>query len=185
MKVYSVKKVSGVVLGILFATVSAAQAAGGPHKIHPNLPLIEKNNYTGYTTVDGSRSETCKVYQDRVVITRRFGADQGRSFSTKSVVKSWASTGIYNVIEAAALEELSSDVNYLCDAPSTAISFYQEGQQFNLFNSGGCGGSREQRDGPMSRMLVELVDKYCPTTYDFQPVPFTWPEPVLEPGLNP
>jgi hypothetical protein len=36
-----------------------------------------------------------------------------------------------------------------------------------LFATGGCSAPRQERKGPASNMLVELVNKYCATTHDF------------------
>jgi hypothetical protein len=130
-------------------------------------PLITKSNATGFTLPEYTRYETCEVYMNQVVITQRFGYAEELGFTKREVRPITLDKGIQNVIAVASKEELLKKDNYLCDAPSTSISFSGNPEPLALFSSGGCGSPRLDRQGPASLMLKELVDQYCPVTHDY------------------
>jgi len=129
--------------------------------------LITKTNSTGFTMPEYARSETCEVFQNKVVITTRFGAFDENSVTNQEVRRIQLSASIYNVLKKAAAEPLTSSDNYLCDGPSTSINSRHSGKSTVLFTTGGCGSPRLDRSGASARILIDLVSSYCPVTHDF------------------
>ncbi|SMF63155.1 hypothetical protein [Pseudobacteriovorax antillogorgiicola] len=129
--------------------------------------LITKSNDSGYTLPEYVRNETCSVFTNRVVITKRYGGFNDKSFVTREVKRLNVSEGIRNILSLSQEEMLNKKPNLLCDAPTTRISMSVNGSDQILFASGGCGSPRLERTGPATQMLVDLVNTYCPKTFDF------------------
>lgn len=152
------------VVAFAFVAVSAIPSAAFAAD-----PLVVKSNYPGYVHPAWLRTETCEIFADRVVITRRFGALDDGSFTTSESRAVTVSDGIEQVIANAAGETLGETPNGLCDGPSTQVSARragERGEELVLFNTGGCGSPRQERDGVFTKMLRDLVDVYCPKTND-------------------
>ena len=66
-------------------------------------------------------------------------------------------------LERALKEKIEEKENGLCDAPGTSIKMGVE----LLFATGGCGSPRKDRVGPFSTALKNVVNTYCPNTYDY------------------
>ncbi|MFK7824000.1 MAG: hypothetical protein AB8G05_07585 [Oligoflexales bacterium] len=130
-------------------------------------PLIVKTNSPGYVHPDYSRSEICNLYVDRVEIKRTYGRAAESSFNVNQVIPLTISSELPNILAKANGEGLQSDEVFICDAPSTSIVVNLEDKAVTLFNSGGCGSPRLERVGRFSSMLVDLINQYCPKTYDF------------------
>ncbi len=129
--------------------------------------LITKTNGTGFTLPEYTRFESCEVFMNKVVVTQRFGYPDQLGFTKREVRPITLDASIRKVIEAAQSEDVTKDDNFLCDAPSTTVQFSGNPEPLTLFSSGGCGSPRLDREGPASQMLKELVNQYCPVTYDF------------------
>lgn len=149
------------ILTALAGLLAAPLAFSGPQA------LITKSNGTGFTLPEYTRYETCEVFRNQVVITQRFGFAEELGFTKREVRRISLEGAIEKVIETAAQEELQKKDNFLCDAPSTSVSFRGTPEPLVLFSSGGCGSPRLERQGPASLMLRELIDQYCPRTNDF------------------
>ena len=132
-------------------------------------PIITKSNFSGYTFPDFVRSETCNVYRNRVEIISTYGSERDRKYKTKEIIRVRASKGVFDVLEGAVQEELTSSLINVCDGPSTVITANYWGVEYTLFSTAGCGSPRLERVGNLSKMLVDTVSKYCPTTHDFIP----------------
>ena len=130
-------------------------------------PLIVKSNSPGYVHADYSRSEVCSLFIDRVEIKRSFGRTEGSSFTVTREIPISLDSDLINILTKANTENLQRDENYMCDGPSTSIYANFNEQQVTLFSSGGCGNPRLERIGSFSSMLIDLIDTYCPKTYDF------------------
>jgi hypothetical protein len=129
--------------------------------------LITKSNATGFTLPEYTRFETCEVFSHHIVITQRFGSSEELGFTKREMRPIRLDKGFQKVLDRAASEELVTNDNFLCDAPSTTVQFRGEPEAQVLFASGGCGSPRLERQGPAARMLRELIDQYCPTTNDY------------------
>lgn len=154
--------------------VATAQYDGGilSFPLDFDRPLVVKSSGPGFTFAEAVRSETCTVYRNRVIIEKQFGGGENR-FETTQIVLHSVSDGIDSVIKKSAAEHLEVGSNYICDLPSTSIYSFQGKSQVTLFRSGGCGSPREEREGVFSKMLVDLVDQFCPQTNDFDfDIPF-------------
>jgi hypothetical protein len=132
-------------------------------------PLIVKSNFSGYTPAELVRTERCEVHADKVRIVSDFGAAEELSFQLTEDTPITLSAGIANVLRAAGNETLESTPDYVCDAPSTIVEAFPGGANgpLVLFTSGGCGTARQLRKGAATQMLLDLVNKFCPTTNDF------------------
>jgi hypothetical protein len=154
------KRVTGAALAIC-AMAAVAQAA--------EEPIVTKHNQTGFTTALGRREEVCSVYRDRVVILRRFGTGPG-SFEQRERQPITVSRGVVEAARRALAEDVESTPNPTCDGPITRTVLGPLESDEILFHTGGCGSDRQERQGPHSEALRDLVDTYCPLTHEF-PLP--------------
>lgn len=133
--------------------------------------IITKGNYSGFVQADYVRTELCEVFADKVVITHYYGANEDGIIKTVEERQVAVGGSIQSVVAKAAAEAITVTNNSLCDGPSTSIEAHLEGANANekilLFNTGGCGSSSQSRNGANAQMLVDLVNQYCPITYDF------------------
>lgn len=127
--------------------------------------LITKSSGGGFVMPEYGRTSHCEVFQDKVLISNKFGYGTTTSFDVVEERKITLSKDLKKVIEIAKTEQLVEKVNMLCDAPTTSIV----AGDLLLFTSGGCGSPRKERTGFASSKLVELVNLYCPKTYDVNP----------------
>jgi hypothetical protein len=126
--------------------------------------LITKNSYSGYTRPDYTFHEECKVYGDRVLITRDLGG------AGTSEEKKVSTVGLKAIIARAYLEKISRTDNMICDLPSSVVKAAHandrgEVEEFELYSTGGCGKARISREGGASHSLRSIIDAYCPKTY--------------------
>ncbi len=129
--------------------------------------LVEKTNTSGFTMPADVRTEICAIYPSYVKITNRYGGYTDMRFETTQILWVNVSEGIEGVLAAASSANLSESDNFICDAPATTIKARNsQGQDFVLFASGGCGSVRQSRDGGAARMLLDLINRYCPVTHD-------------------
>jgi hypothetical protein len=132
----------------------------GPAAAEPSVePLLVKVSGSGYTPIDWVRREQCALYQDKVVITRSFGAGHEVVEERPLVVRG----DIAALIEHAHDEDLAETDNFLCDGPATFVG--AGGDRLTLYGTGGCGQPRQDRQGPASAILRDIIDAYCPTTH--------------------
>jgi hypothetical protein len=126
------------------------------------LALVTKVSGSGFVMPDWARSERCEVFADKVVTTRTFGgSDEDGRFTVRDVRRIHITAGISRILARAAAEAETSTPNDLCDAPSSSITAATEQGSFTLFNTGGCGSPRIERNGGASGMLIELANRYC------------------------
>ena len=146
---------------IFFSTPSLATDYGKLEEDNPQnrTPLLVKAKYPGFTLQAFANQETCSLYPRRVVIERSYGAG---TVETREVIKNKVSQSIYTAIEQAALEELIEEPNFLCDAPSSTTHAYIKNEKIILQSTGGCGSSKQERQGNMSIILRNIIDQYCP-----------------------
>lgn len=131
-------------------------------------PLITKSSGGGFMMPEAAGGETCQVFSDKVVITHFFGHSTPTALSLVEEKKITLSGNVQAVIEKTKAEELTSKPNGLCDGPATGIYVQPtSGEAVTLFSTGGCGSPRRSRDGMYSGKLKEIVNLYCPKTYDF------------------
>lgn len=147
--------------------LALAGLLSAPLALSASQALITKTNSPGFTLPEYTRFESCEVFMNKVVITQRFGFPEQLGFSKREVRPIALDAAVRNVIDVARSEQLIKNDNFLCDAPSTSVQFTGNPESLVLFSSGGCGSPRLDRQGPASQMLKELVDQYCPVTYDY------------------
>ncbi len=123
-----------------------------------DAPLLTKTYQSGYTPAEWARPARCDVYTDKVVIERRYGDVSDKGFVAREEKAIQIMGGIDKVIQAAQSEKLTETENSMCDGPEWQAS----AGNFVLYGSGGCGTPRKDRKGPNSRMLIDLVNIYCP-----------------------
>jgi hypothetical protein len=147
MKIFSV-------LALLPIALSATALA--------ELPLIEKHSGNGFVQADWRRSESCRVFLDRVEITRTYG--DLATIETRQLGVNEASLMI--MIGSARAEKEVSKPNYLCDGPSTSAYITGQNAEKNLtlFSTGGCGTPSMTREGNATRILMDMLGTYCPIT---------------------
>ena len=129
-------------------------------------PRIMKVNSTGFVTPEARRVETCEVYSDHVLITRTFGNHLVQKENHPVQISSLQET----ILEALN-EPVSSALSTVCDGPTTTTTAEILGSSLPtvvLFESGRCGRPRLFREGGQSENLRDLVDTFCPVTYDPQ-----------------
>ena len=122
-------------------------------------PLIVKSNASGYVPMEYVRGERCSVFQDKVVLEKSFGTlklTEERAINLTGDVMA--------VIEQAGQEEVVKKDNFICDAPSTHI---ETQNSTVLYSTAGCGTPSQIREGAASKILIDIVDTYCPKTFDF------------------
>lgn len=129
-------------------------------------PIVTKSSGGGFVLPAYARNEQCQVFADKVVIKNTFGyANGGNARTVTTEVRNVKFDGDINAILAAvAKEELQIKGEGPCDAPTTSVV---AGKDTTLFMTGVCGGKRQERLGTVSNMLRDIVNMYCPKTYDF------------------
>ena len=131
--------------------------------------LVTKSSGGGYVPPEWMRSESCELHTDKVVITTYVGVGDGQSVSMVREEKVTLKGDVAILVANAGQEKEVRSPNNLCNAPSTVITGHiQNDRGFSLFETGGCGSERIERQGPASNALRMLVDKFCPTTYDYK-----------------
>jgi len=147
---------------ILSLGLSAAFSASGTE----SSPLLSKSNQPGFVRGEDVRSELCDLYSNKLVITRRYGAEAAESFTSIEERAISVDDGIKSAIERALAETLKESPNGLCDGPSTDVIARKLNPvtEVVLFDTGGCGSPGKERMGPASRMLRDLIDQFCPKT---------------------
>lgn len=135
------------------------------------LPLIEKSSGGGYTPPEWQKFESCTLFADKVVIEHDYGVDEKKAVKVTREEKVSIAGAIQDLLLKASQEKEVRTQNGLCDAPSTAVVGHLVGapetdKGFLLFVTGGCGSDRIERQGPASSALRNLIDQYCPLTYD-------------------
>jgi hypothetical protein len=123
--------------------------------------LLIKTSSPGFVMPDWVRTETCKVYQDKVVIERSFGLVNEQGFATTETINVTISDGITAILARAAEEKVKETRNMICDLPGLNVAAVENGKEFVLFSSGGCGSPRKEREGSATRMLMDLLGHYC------------------------
>jgi hypothetical protein len=142
--------------------VSILMMLGVTAAIASPTALITKSNHPGFVHPDFARGEKCEVFQDSVVITHEYGYGPGAVVTTEK--RDFKLTGdITALIKKAASEVLEEKENGLCDGPSTFISAQGD---VELFETGGCGSPRRERQGGAAYLLRDIVDQFCPVTHN-------------------
>lgn len=145
-------------LALLMSSGASAQAAG---------PILVKTSATGFVRPEWTRVETCELYQDKVVISRRFG--QAHVITETKPLHIEGS--LSELAEKAAHEPLKEEPGMICDLPTTrvyaVISLPQNATaQVPLFATGACGSPSQLREGGVTKLLRDMIDVYCPTTHE-------------------
>jgi hypothetical protein len=121
--------------------------------------LLEKTSVTGYVKADWANSESCEIYSNgEVIVSRTFGGNNAKAFTTKEVKKIEFSGEFTGAMEAAKVENLRTFANNLCDGPSTRVVGYLN------YETGGCGSPRKNREGGTAEMLRRFIGSFCPQT---------------------
>jgi hypothetical protein len=135
------------------------------------IPLIEKISGGGFMPPEYMRSEKCEVFADRVVRNKSFGVNADHFITLHEEFPIHLGGDLNLLISLAAQEPEKRGTDQICDAPSTQIVAHQVGakagdQGFVIFSSADCGTTSIKRDGPHSAALTEIVDMYCPQTWN-------------------
>jgi hypothetical protein len=135
------------------------------------IPLIEKSSGGGYMPPEYMRSEQCKVFADRIVREKSFGVDANRLITLHEEFPIKLSGDLTLMISLAEKEPEKRGNDQICDAPTTQIVVHQVNAKagdpgFVVFSSAGCGSPSIKREGPHSAALTEIVDMYCPQTWN-------------------
>lgn len=129
-------------------------------------PLIVKSSSAGFAPVDYVFGEKCEVYADKVVITKAYGMGETKTELSQTIpVKITGNLDL--LLEKVAQETLEEKENMMCDAPGTSIRAMGS-EDIVLYSTGGCGSPRLERVGPFSTRLKNMVNFYCPKTFDYQ-----------------
>ena len=152
------KRIQALVAGSLLTFASTLVA-------EPDLPLLTKSNYTGYVPQEWVALETCRIYEDRVEIEHRYGAQVEWSFVTLETREIRISSSVKKAIQAALSAELTETPNGLCDGPSTSIYVPEETDNGVLFQTGGCGQPKVEREGAAANHLIHLATRFCSLTH--------------------
>ncbi len=127
--------------------------------------LIEKVSGGGFVAPEMGNSERCRVTNEKVVVSRTYGSGASKTvFSYETPVNF---TGIEANLQLALGEKVFEKPNQMCDAPSTTVRAFIGKTAFSLFETGGCGSARKERVGIYSARLMDIVNAFCPKTYDF------------------
>jgi len=127
--------------------------------------VVTKHNGGGFVPPEWARYEKCEVHTDKVVITRNYGVERSVGFKYTETRAIQLSDPVKNVLKKAKTEPVKTKPNFLCDGPSTTILSQDGTATVTLYNTGGCGTPSEERNGPASKMLRDLVDSFCPKTF--------------------
>jgi len=135
------------------------------------LPLVTKTSGGGFVPPEWQRFESCQLFQNKVVVEHDYGVTDTKSVKVVREEKVSITGDIGDLLVASSKEKLDKTPNGLCDAPETTVTAHMVGAPqkdpgFILFASGGCGGDRLERQGPATSALRDLIDQYCPLTYD-------------------
>ena len=150
---------------LVYSLTASAETAAAPR------PLIVKSNSSGYVMPEYRRDERCEVYEHSVVIKKVFGMRGDEALTVTREIPISISTNNRTVLLQAATEKVEEKPNGLCDGPATSITAFDahssSKEGFVLFQTGGCGSPRQMRTGPSSDALRDIVNTYCPETFDF------------------
>ena len=148
----------------LSVTILAILASAG---FAAEMPIVSKANYHGFGPPEMRQYEKCDVYADRVEITREAGAVKIKEVRQLS----GAADLLALATEAAGDREVSARCGR-CDGPTTTITAYSPASPDGviLYFTGACSRDSVKRDGAGSRMLIWIVDGYCPETFSI-PIP--------------
>ncbi|MFM8314710.1 MAG: hypothetical protein ACKOA8_10525 [Deltaproteobacteria bacterium] len=127
-------------------------------------PIVTKSTGSGFVMPSYQRFEMCKVFPNRVEITRRYGFTQTEQAILVEARTIPLQAHFNKLLSAVASEEIKLGNPAPCDIPTTTI---EASGGLKLFFTGACGSKREERQGPASKMLMEIVGLYCPQTMDF------------------
>jgi len=149
-----------LLLPVFFLSLTAHAAAP--------TALITKINQSGHVLQEYRFSETCEVYQRRVVVTTTMGGgENAKPVKMKRVYPVLLSPSVLQMIESASKEDFQVSNIQICDAPTTTITAAAPGiKSFPLFESGSCPNPRGERIGGNSTHLRYIVDSFCPKTND-------------------
>lgn len=129
--------------------------------------ILLKSSGGGMIIQEYARSQSCKLYKAQgeseytMVVEEQYGPAR-----TKERIK-LTITGLNELISNSANEPLARRPNYLCDAPETTYIAVSNNERVELFQSGGCGAPRLDRNGPFSGHIKAILDRYCPITHDY------------------
>lgn len=124
-----------------------------------SVPLLVKTHYPGFVLPENAIQKTCSVYLKQTIIDTAYGFD---SLKTKQLIRHFIGYSIYDFLEQSQDEKIIEEPNFLCDAASSTIMAYDQNEPVLLFNTGGCGTPRQERTGPVSTLLINLVNQICP-----------------------
>ena len=124
-------------------------------------PIFIKRDWSGYVLPEWVRHRTCEGSSEKVVITTTYGANEDLKYNTTEEIKVATSPSISNVLRRAATEPVTETPNMICDLPGSNIILFVGGDEITLLASGGCGDPKKERNGPASRMLLEMIIGYC------------------------
>lgn len=148
-----------LILGLLVFGFSAHAAP---------TPLIKKVNASGFTPPEYRQTETCEIYSNRAVVTFEMGSANGSPVKMRRIYPVSFTANIRDMIQAASQEQVQTDTNSVCDAPTTVVTAATAGvPSFFLFRSASCGNQRQERIGGHSFQLRAIVDEFCPKTNDY------------------
>jgi len=146
-------------LFVLFLAVNAFAA--------DSKPLITKSSGGGFMMPEYAGFERCEVYADRVELTGGYGFSVPTALQTQETRQFKITGDIALVIKKATEEQVTEKPNSLCDGPSTGIYAHLDGQEVLLYSTGGCGSPEKSRNGGNSNKLKQIVNQFCPKTYQF------------------
>jgi len=135
-----------------------------PHYFGKAVPWAVKNNYSGFVPAKDVRSESCELFDHKVVIKRQYG-----TMRTKQVVHLDTGGSFAQLSKQAFAEEIVEGGPAPCDGPVTVIRVSrwlpESGvERFTIYSSGGCGDTPNRRNGPASRIFADILGQYCPNT---------------------
>lgn len=139
-----------------------------PLAISAAEPKLNKVSSTGYVSEDWSRDEICELSAHGVRITKVYGKTE-----VTHSIKFENSIDLMGMIKLAEAETLKTGEIIICDGPSTdVIAMYEDETEseteVKLYSTPGCGFKGQERQGPHSDALMELIGTYCPTTNRYE-----------------
>lgn len=128
------------------------------------IPWAVKSNYSGFVQPKDVRSESCELFDHKIIIKRQYGGVR-----TKQVIHLDTGGSFAHLVNQAFAEEVIDGGPAPCDGPSTVIIanrwLPEVGvEPFTIYSSIGCGATPNRRTGSASRILVDILAQYCPKT---------------------
>lgn len=150
---------TSVLFALVFSITSLSASASSE-------VLVTKLNNPGYTTLDRHQTQRCLLFSDRVEIMREFGTNGlGQATVTMTEVRRVETTGeLARLVANATAESIQTKPNNVCDDASTE-TFMGQDRDNVLDSSGGCGTPTKFRKGPASRILLAMINAYCPENW--------------------